>query len=264
MHCRAGVLACLLYVCAASGQVLPGTHPLTLEGDLADRMLSGMDQWLLRELAASPARRNKQVTSIEEKRKRFAKIVGVVDKRIPFETLVLDATLTQPALVAETKSYKVWAVRWPVLDGLYGEGLLLEPAQAPVARVVALPDADWTPEMLVGLAPGVPVSAQFARRLAENGCLVLVPVLLDRQPVGQYGPATRRPTNQTRREFVYRMARGALIAVVVVICTTAGILSKTGSVGGTVDVIASLTALGLGLICAFCGARLAYLNAEQV
>jgi len=66
------------------------------------------------------------------------------------------------------------------------------------------------------------------------------------------------------REFVYRMARGALIAVVVVICTTAGILSKTGSVGGTVDVIASLTALGLGLICAFCGARLAYLNAEQV
>ena len=73
MHCRAGVLVCLLYVCAASGQVLPGTHPLTLEGDLADRMLSGMDQWLLRELAASPAHRNKQVTSIEEKRKRFAK-----------------------------------------------------------------------------------------------------------------------------------------------------------------------------------------------
>jgi len=25
-----------------------------------------------------------------------------------------------------------------------------------------------------------------------------------------------------------------------------------------------LTALGLGVLCAFCGARLAYLNAEQV
>ena len=66
------------------------------------------------------------------------------------------------------------------------------------------------------------------------------------------------------REFVYRLARGFLIAVVVVISTAAGLLSKTGSVGGTVDVITSLTALGLGLVCAFCGARLAYLNAEQV
>lgn len=66
------------------------------------------------------------------------------------------------------------------------------------------------------------------------------------------------------RDFIYRLARRFLIAVVVVVCTAAGLLSKTGSVGGTIDVIASLTALGLGLICAFCGARLAYLNAEQV
>jgi hypothetical protein len=86
-----------------------------------------------------------------------------------------------------------------------GEGLLLEPSKPPIARVVALPEADWTPEMIAGLAPGLPPQTQFARRLAENGCLVLVPVLLDRQPVRQYGPANR-PTNQTRREFVYRMA----------------------------------------------------------
>ncbi len=66
------------------------------------------------------------------------------------------------------------------------------------------------------------------------------------------------------RDVVYRIARGALIATVVVMCTAAGILSKTGTAGGTLDVIAGLTALGLGMICAFCGARLAYLNAEQV
>ena len=46
--------------------------------------------------------------------------------------------------------------------------------------------------------------------------------------------------------------------------TAGGVMSKTGNLGGTGDVIAGLTALGLGLICAFCGARLAYLNAEQV
>jgi hypothetical protein len=66
------------------------------------------------------------------------------------------------------------------------------------------------------------------------------------------------------RDLIYRLARRFLIALVVVVCTAAGLLSKTGSVGGTIDVITSLTALGLGLICAFCGARLAYLNAEQV
>jgi len=66
------------------------------------------------------------------------------------------------------------------------------------------------------------------------------------------------------REFIYRMAQRFLIALVFVVATAGGILSKTGNLGGTVDVIAGVTALGLGLICAYCGARLAYLNAEQV
>ena len=46
--------------------------------------------------------------------------------------------------------------------------------------------------------------------------------------------------------------------------TAGGILSKTGASGGTVEVIAGLTALALGAVGAYCGARLAYLNAEQV
>jgi hypothetical protein len=66
------------------------------------------------------------------------------------------------------------------------------------------------------------------------------------------------------REFVYRLARGFLIALVFAVATVGGIMSKAGNVGGTVDVIAGVTALGLGGICAYCGARLAYLNAEQV
>jgi len=66
------------------------------------------------------------------------------------------------------------------------------------------------------------------------------------------------------RDFVYRLARGFLIAVVFAAATAGGVMSKTGNLGGTVDVIAGLTALALGVICAFCGARLAYLNAEQV
>jgi hypothetical protein len=66
------------------------------------------------------------------------------------------------------------------------------------------------------------------------------------------------------RELVYRLARRFLIALMCAVATAGGIMSKAGSAGGTADVIAGLTALGLGLICAYCGARLAYLNAEQV
>jgi hypothetical protein len=66
------------------------------------------------------------------------------------------------------------------------------------------------------------------------------------------------------REFVYRLAQRFLIALVFAVATAGGIMSKSGNAGGTLDVIAGLTAVSLGLIGAFCGARLAYLNAEQL
>ena len=66
------------------------------------------------------------------------------------------------------------------------------------------------------------------------------------------------------RAFVFRLAQRFLIAVVFAVATAGGIMSKSGNLGGTIDVIAGLIALGLGMVCAYCGARLAYLNAEQV
>ena len=47
-------------------------------------------------------------------------------------------------------------------------------------HVIVIPDADQTPEQLAGLVPGVPAESQVARRLAESGCHVLVPTLIDR------------------------------------------------------------------------------------
>lgn len=82
--------------------------------------------------------------------------------------------------------------------------------------------------------------------------------------VGGWAVATYLIAAARERELVYRLAQRFLIALVFVAATVGGIMSKTGNLGGTVDVIAGLAALGLGLVCAFCGARLAYLNAEQV
>ncbi len=77
-----------------------------------------------------------------------------MDERVPFTDLEYVGGPKTPSLVAETDDYKVYAVRWPVLPGVDGEGLLLEPKGNVKGCVVAIPDADWTPEMLVGLAPG--------------------------------------------------------------------------------------------------------------
>jgi hypothetical protein len=66
------------------------------------------------------------------------------------------------------------------------------------------------------------------------------------------------------RSAVYKIAQRFLIALVFAIATAGGVMSKGGEGGGIPDVIAGLTALALGIVTAYCGVRLAYLNAEQV
>ena len=79
--------------------------------------------------------------------------------------------------------------------------------QSRVADCIVVPDADQTPEMLAGLAPGIPAESQFARRLAESGCRVIVPVLIDRDDTYSIGAdAARRPRTCPHREFIYRQA----------------------------------------------------------
>jgi hypothetical protein len=150
--------------------------------------------------------------SVSPNRERFRQIIGAVDPRIEVQTPELRATLVTSAQVAQGSGYEVYAIRWPVLEqvvadfgGLDAEGLLLQPDGKPLARVVAIPDADWTPEMLAGLAPGVPPAAQFARRLAESGCQVMIPVLMNRDDTFAGVPGIGM-TNEPHREWIYRMA----------------------------------------------------------
>jgi len=82
--------------------------------------------------------------------------------------------------------------------------------------------------------------------------------------VGGWGAGVYLIAASRERDRIYHLARRALIVLFVAVATAGGIMSKSGNLGGTVDVVAGLAALGLGIICAVCGARLAYLNAEQV
>jgi hypothetical protein len=217
MVAKITTLLCLILLGPSlRAQQLPGTQPLTREGDLAAQMVAGIDKYLMRELAASPSRRKAvwqpdystvaaYLDSVQPHRQRLAQLLGAGEPRLAAVDLELVATLHTPALVSESSSFRVFAVRWPVLPGVDAEGLLLEPKGKAVACVVAIPDADWTPEMLVGIAAGIPPEAQFARRLAESGCRVLVPTIIDRKDTWSGNPKFHM-TNQPHREFVYRMA----------------------------------------------------------
>jgi dienelactone hydrolase len=174
--------------------------------------------------------------SIEPNRKRLAKILGIRDERIKitppdgdvnkldfnsrrlwetikardervkFDGPELIDTPTQPALLAENEKMKVYAVRWPVLRDMWSEGLLLVPKGEILANVVAIPNADQTPEQFAGLvAPADDDPNQrfpkFPNSFVASGCRVLVPTLINRSFESRYGRATL-----TNREFLYRSA----------------------------------------------------------
>lgn len=204
-------------------QVLPGTAPLLQHGDLAEQMEQGIQRFLLnrtRETSQERARlwqRDYSTVqgydrSISPHRERFRQIIGAVDSRVSPRALEILASPLEPAELARGPGYNAYAVRWQVFDsvdeglsGLHAEGLLLQPADRESARVVAIPDADWIPEVLAGLEAGIPAAAQFARRLVENGWRVLVPLLISRDDTFSGNPEIEM-TNEPHREWIYRMA----------------------------------------------------------
>ena len=205
--------------------MLPGTRLLDTGGDVSAKMMAGAHRFIERKIGQSLTDRSKRwhrnllsknayEQSVEPHRKRLMKIIGVEDKMQPYANYNVGIKDAHPPvsmqklsevndsdLVAETPAYRIYQVRWTVLNRVNGEGLLVKPKRTPLANIIALPDADQTPEQLVGLLPGVPQASQFARHLAENGFQVLVPVLISRSLLFE-----GRQEQQTYREWIHRQA----------------------------------------------------------
>jgi dienelactone hydrolase len=199
------------------GAALPGTALLQESRDWKRETNAQLDALLVQRIEASRAGRpqfwprdfssfDAYERSIAPNRRRLRERIGAIDPRVEVRDLNFDAGLGRPALRAETESYEVYAVQWPVLEGLSATGLLLRPKGAVVAGVVVVPDADQPPEMLVGLLPGVPPSRQFPRLLAEQGVAVLIPMLIDRRDLWSGDDRLERYSNQSHREWIYRQA----------------------------------------------------------
>ena len=196
---------------------LPGTSPLEGSEDLSAAMVAGLHR-RLEQLTAEVSREradswdqkssmpSARVALIRDTRAALARMAGVVDPRVSPARIEVAADTSFDGVVAENERLQVLAVRWPVIGEVRAEGLLLQPRGGVRSVVVALPDADQTPEVITGVADGVPRDRQYARRLAEAGCVVLVPVLLSRDDTASGNPAIGRITNQPHREWVYRQA----------------------------------------------------------
>lgn len=195
-----------------AAEPLPGTAPLEMEGDIASQLVDGVDRFLLRKIDESAAERDRRWSekpgAIEARRDRLARMLGVRDPRVPFDALELVTTTKQSSLVGRGEGYEIHAVRWPAFGDVHGEGLLIVPIdKPPVAHIVAVPDCEQTPEEFAGLVKGIDPELQFARRLAEAGCRVIVPTLINRYTGDEKVPGMGdRGKNLTNREFLYRSA----------------------------------------------------------
>lgn len=202
---------------------LPGTSPLTVQGDFAMEMVEGIHKHLLAQTAQQGTERSRMwnrdfsspgayAKSVEANRERLRRIIGAVDERVTAQAPEIVTQFASKVEVAQTARYSIYAVQWRVFapvtadsNGMKARGLLLQPKGTPLARVVAVPDADCTPEMLVGIEPGMPPEAQFARRLADCGIQVIVPLIINRDDSFSGIPGIGR-TNMPHREWIYRMA----------------------------------------------------------
>lgn len=195
---------------------LADTRPLVWEeADLSQRVMDAAHAFVERKIAEAGGQRQAfwrydfssreaYVASVSENRTELKTILGVVDQRVPIR-MERYGDDDNPALVAEFKNYRIYQVRWPVLDGVFGEGLLAQPRENPAGHIVVVPDAGIDPEQTLGLRAGLDPQRQLARRLAENGFEVVVPQVLSREKWQTDDPQLAR-AGYNDREWIYRQA----------------------------------------------------------
>ena len=202
----------------AQNTQIPRSKPLKLKEPLDKLMVQGIKQYCLEHLENSRDVRTHKwnrdyssfdtyKSSIKNNRDNLASILGVVDPRLTANKksqFEFTGTVTHDSLIQDAETYKAHSIRWQVISGVTAEGLLLIPGK-PKACVIAIPDADWTPEMFAGVTTELPPRLQIARRLAQQDCLVVVPMLISRDSNYSGNPEIRM-TNQPHREFLYRQS----------------------------------------------------------
>ena len=109
------------------------TEPLDWQGPLDEKMLDGLHVFIDRKIEDSVEARSRfwsrelsstanYEKSVAPNRERFRAIIGLMDERVG-PSMERYGDDDNPALVAETPTFRVFQVRWPVLEGVYHEKL---------------------------------------------------------------------------------------------------------------------------------------------
>lgn len=188
---------------------VPGTKLLETDADVASELVAGVDRFCDRQLAAAAESAGPRweldgssleafQASLAPHRQRLASKLGVEADRPKCSGFERIESARTTSVVHEADTYTVRAVRWPVIRGIHGEGLLLEPKPPRGARgaVVVLPSVSVSPEA-ASQSPSV-------KRLAEAGVRVVVPALIDRGTEFSNTVRGAVKTGLTHREFLYR------------------------------------------------------------
>ena len=185
MHLPTAVF-CWLTVLPLLAQ-LPGTQLLAPNIDFSATMVAGIDKMALRLIEQSK-------TGRKPTKEKLKAALGLVDGRVGFSALDLVGDTSTPALLDESETCRVFRVRWPVFDGVHGEGLYVQPKGKPTARVIYLPDAASTPEKLVDAL------------LLSIGAEVIIPALISRDSEFSTNDKFGVKTNCSHREWLYRQS----------------------------------------------------------
>ncbi len=204
---------------AQDGRSLLKGEDLTWQGDLSERMVSGIDRFLMQKTGDTKVSREQEWTDrskagtaawsahLEKERETLKRIWGMSGERekpAP-ETGISSATLTP--VIADFGEITVLPVKWRVAHNLDMVGLLVQPKKAVKARLVMIPDADQTPESLAGIGSGKARNGSVsppALYLAAQGIQVLIPALISRSQEFSGSPLLNIYTNQPHREWIYR------------------------------------------------------------
>jgi len=183
-----------------AAEPLPGTALLGEEPDWSLKMVRQVDDYLLREIENTPKHRPFDPGQANELRESLAVQLGVVDKRLP-PALEVIGTADEPGVIHESEDVRVMRVRWAVLEGYGAEGLYVKPKVDPRGWLVVVPDADSTPESILGLQSGSATTG-----LLDCGYAVLIPSLVNRDSRFSKSDAHGIRTNVPHREWIYRQA----------------------------------------------------------
>ena len=196
---------------------IPFDHkPLHTEADLSELMVDGISRFLDNKSKQTKLARessnafdfesalafNKSVTGL---RSLLAARCGVVDPRSS-SVLQITTSVDKAPLIMTTGDAKVLAVSWEVLEGFEASGVLIQPLGEIRARVILLPDADMTPEQVIGMSESSSNFSQAISTLVSGGIEILAIQMVNRTDTYSGNSRIGKYTNQPHREWIYRQA----------------------------------------------------------